>query len=98
MPVLPPPPSKIQACIRPNSPDGIPIVGKIVDNCYVVTGGGPWGITYGPLMGQHIANEILQRDESNGIRPSLWSPKRFDTLVYNSIMKQRHKEAWGGGQ
>ena len=55
---LPPPPDEIQACIRPNSPDGIPLVGKILDNCYVATGGGPWGITYGPLMGQEIAKQI----------------------------------------
>ena len=99
LPIYPPPPDKLQACIRPNTPDGIPIVGKILDNLYLATGGGPWGITYGPLMGKAVANQILYKDDVESddipIRPSLWTPKRFDTLVYRVLMEQRRKEAWG---
>jgi glycine/D-amino acid oxidase-like deaminating enzyme len=85
-------PDEIRACIRPNSPDGIPLVGQLLENCYVATGGGPWGITYGPLMGQSVARMILDDTDNLPIRPSLWSPRRFDTMVYRSLMQQRGQQ------
>ena len=85
-------PNVIQACIRPMSPDGVPVVGKLLDNIYVGTGGGPWGITWGPLMGQSLACLIQNDndgDEDPPIRLGPLSPKRFDTFVYKSLLKSR---------
>lgn len=85
-------PNVIQACIRPMSPDGVPVVGKLLDNVYVGTGGGPWGITWGPLMGQSLACLIQNDndgDEDPPIRLGPLSPKRFDTFVYKSLLKSR---------
>lgn len=77
-----------QACIRPVSPDGIPVVGKLLDNVYVATGGGPWGITWGPLMGKSLASLISDNHcPPISLRPL--SPKRFDTLVYKTLLKSR---------
>lgn len=90
------PPDQVRACIRPVSPDGLPIVGKVLDtNVYVASGGGPWGITWGPLMGLMVANLIQGADPP--IRPGLLSPRRFDTMIYQTLMQQRGKEAWGNG-
>ena len=82
-------PDVIQACIRPVSPDGVPLVGKLLDNVYVGTGGGPWGITWGPLMGQSLACLIQDDDEDPPIRLGPLSPRRFDTFVYKSLLKSR---------
>eukprot|EP00536_Pseudo-nitzschia_multiseries_P002611 jgi/Psemu1/235881/estExt_Genewise1.C_350045 len=85
-------PDTIQACIRPVSPDGVPVVGKLLDNVYVATGGGPWGITWGPLMGQTLASLIID-DGDPPIRLGPLSPKRFDTLVYKTLLKSRASHA-----
>ena len=81
----------IQACIRPMSPDGVPVVGKLLDNVYVATGGGPWGITWGPLMGKSLAS-LINDDCDAPIRLGSLSPKRFDTMVYRSLQKSRSSE------
>jgi glycine/D-amino acid oxidase-like deaminating enzyme len=52
-----------QACVRPMSPDGVPIVGNFFGNVYIATGGGPWGITWGPLMGKSLASLINDDDD-----------------------------------
>mmetsp|Transcript_3622 Transcript_3622/g.7917 ORF Transcript_3622/g.7917 Transcript_3622/m.7917 type:complete len:425 (-) Transcript_3622:391-1665(-) len=84
-------PDMIQACIRPMSPDGVPVVGKLLDNVYVATGGGPWGITWGPLMGKSLAS-LINDDGDAPIRLGSLSPKRFDTMVYRSLQKSRSSE------
>jgi glycine/D-amino acid oxidase-like deaminating enzyme len=84
-------PDATQACIRPMSPDGIPVVGKLLDNVYVATGGGPWGITWGPLMGQSLAS-LINDDDDTPIRLGPLSPRRFNTLVYKTLLKSRSSE------
>jgi glycine/D-amino acid oxidase-like deaminating enzyme len=81
-------PNSIQACMRPTSPDGVPIVGRILDNVYVATGGGPWGITWGPLMGKCLAS-LINEDDDLPIRLAPLSHQRFDTLIYKSLLKSR---------
>jgi len=81
-------PDTTQACIRPMSPDGIPVVGKLLDNVYVATGGGPWGITWGPLMGQSLAS-LINDDDDAPIRLGPLSHLRFDTLVYKTLLESR---------
>jgi glycine/D-amino acid oxidase-like deaminating enzyme len=85
------PPDIVQACIRPAAPDGMPILGKLLDNVYVATGGGPWGITWGPLMGLSIASMILDEDDEPPIRLAAFKPERFDTLIYRTLLKERSR-------
>lgn len=80
-------PDRVQACMRPMSPDAVPVVGKILSNVYVATGGGPWGITWGPLMGKCI--ESLINEEDPPIRLGPLNPQRFDTLLYQTLLKSR---------
>ncbi|KAL3944073.1 MAG: hypothetical protein SGBAC_001857 [Bacillariaceae sp.] len=80
-------PDRVQACMRPMSPDAVPVVGKILSNVYVATGGGPWGITWGPLMGKCI--ESLINEEDPPIRLGPLKPQRFDTLLYQTLLKSR---------
>lgn len=98
-------PDVIQACIRPTTPDGMPVVGKLpgYQNVYICSGGGPWGITWGPLMGFCLAKQILcnrantnkdtngdeQEDSDLPVRTSPLQPSRFDTLLYRSLQQQR---------
>jgi glycine/D-amino acid oxidase-like deaminating enzyme len=97
-------PDVIQACIRPTTPDGMPIMGKLpgYQNVYVCSGGGPWGITWGPLLGSCLAKCILydravkekeedweEEDLDLPIRISPLRPSRFDTLLYRSLRQQR---------
>ncbi|CAB9529486.1 FAD dependent oxidoreductase [Seminavis robusta] len=89
------PPDDIRACVRPQSPDGVPVVGKMggSSNVYVASGGGQWGITWGPLLGLMVTNMICEKDPP--LSPmSAYSPARFDTLVQRTIMNGRSKEAW----
>ena len=79
--------SKLQACIRPTAPDGMPILGKVLDNVYVATAGGPWGITWGPLMGLCVAHMIL--DQEPPIRLAPFKPQRFDSIIYRTLLKER---------
>ena len=93
-----PPPDHVQACIRPNSPDGVPVVGQLKPyrNVYVVTGGGPWGITFGPLMGKCLASLLLNNEEDGTddrvtppVRLASLAPGRFDTIMYRTFLEQR---------
>eukprot|EP00977_Amphora_coffeiformis_P030416 scaffold46860_cov168-Amphora_coffeaeformis.AAC.2 len=87
-----PPPNRVQACIRPVSPDGVPIVGRLqpLRNVFVATGGGPWGITFGPLMGKCLATLVLNRDEATPpLRLASLAPSRFDTILYRTFLEQR---------
>ena len=98
-PFVVPPPDCVQACIRPVSPDGVPIVGplKPLRNVFVATGGGAWGITFGPLMGKCLANLLLTHnggdaDSTGGtppVRLASLAPSRFDTILYRTFLEQR---------
>ena len=73
----------------------MPVVGKLFENVYIGTGGGPWGITWGPLMGQCLASLIKHADDDdtdNDTLPIQLGPishKRFDTVVYKSLLESR---------
>ena len=49
-----------QACYRPVTDDGLPLIGRIpgVAGAYVATGHGPWGILNAPATGQALAELI----------------------------------------
>ena len=48
------------ACLRPVSPDGLPVIGRVPgqDDVYVVSGAGKKGILLGPAMGKAIADLV----------------------------------------
>ena len=51
------------ACLRPRTPDGLPILGKVNgwDNVYAATGAGKKGILLGPAMGMAAAELVAER-------------------------------------
>lgn len=66
------------ACLRPVTPDGLPIVGEVqgISGLVVATGGGPIGVELGPAIGK-LAAEIATGQSGNGTRYSGFSPARF---------------------
>ena len=50
-----------QACFRPVTPDGLPLIGAILGapGAYIATGHGVWGILNGPATGEAVAELIL---------------------------------------
>lgn len=65
------------ACLRPVTPDWLPIVGRApgYDNIYLATGAGKKGILLSPGMGKATADLIIQGGTSISIEPC--SPDRF---------------------
>lgn len=57
------------ACLRPVTPDWLPIVGPVpgIKGAYVVTGGGRKGILLGPPMGRAVADLITEGRTDIGI-------------------------------
>jgi glycine oxidase len=64
-------------CLRPVTPDGLPIIGRMPDwdGVYVATGGGPKGILLAPAMGLAVADLILTGRTSLPIGSC--APERF---------------------
>ena len=53
-----------QACFRPMTRDGLPLIGRVkgVKGCYVATGHSVWGILNAPATGEAMAELILEGD------------------------------------
>ena len=68
---------KHTACLRPVTPDWLPIVGKAPgwDNVYLATGGAMKGILISPGMGKAIADLITEGHTPLSIGP--FAPERF---------------------
>jgi len=51
-----------QACYRPVTADGLPVIGRVPDvaNAYVATGHGPWGMLNAPATGLALAELITE--------------------------------------
>ena len=66
------------ACLRPVTPDGLPIVGEVqgIEGLVVATGGGPIGIELGPAIGK-LAAEVATGQSKSGSRYGGFSPARF---------------------
>lgn len=66
------------AGLRPGSPDGMPIIGRLPnrDNVYVATGHFRNGILLAPITGKLMAELILKGKPSISLEP--FSPTRFD--------------------
>jgi glycine oxidase len=65
------------ACLRPVTPDGLPVLGRAPgwEGAYVATGGGAKGILLAPAMGRAIADLILAGRTSLSVSPC--APDRF---------------------
>jgi glycine/D-amino acid oxidase-like deaminating enzyme len=57
-----------QACFRPVTQDGLPLIGKVPqsDGAYVATGHSVWGILNAPATGEALAELI-----ADGVSPTL---------------------------
>ena len=62
-----------RACPRPQSPDGLPLVGQVDERTWLCAGHGPWGISIGPATARLVVEAILGRGEP----PSALAPARF---------------------
>jgi glycine/D-amino acid oxidase-like deaminating enzyme len=60
-----------QACYRPVTEDGLPLIGRVpgVAGAYVATGHGPWGILNAPATGRALAELIAGVAPSVDLRP-----------------------------
>ena len=69
---------KQTACLRPITPDGLPIIGEMpdIEGLVVATGGGPVGIELGPAIGKLAAQTAVGQFDA-GTRYEAFSPKRF---------------------
>ena len=65
------------ACLRPVTPDWLPIIGRAPDwdNVYIATGGAKKGILLSPAMGKAIADLIT--DGSTQLPIDAFTPERF---------------------
>ena len=68
------------ACLRPRTPDALPILGKVPerDNVYLATGGGKKGVLLAPAMGVVLADLIVRGETRLPIDE--FAPERFAGL------------------
>jgi glycine/D-amino acid oxidase-like deaminating enzyme len=66
-----------QACFRPVTEDGLPLIGSVfgVSGAYVGTGHSVWGILNAPATGEAMADLIVDGDSSQDL--SLFDPARL---------------------
>ncbi len=70
----------MQACYRPVTPDGLPLMGAVpgIQGAYVATGHSVWGMLNGPASGEAMAELIL--DGRANIDLSPFDPGRLPAL------------------
>ena len=63
--------------LRPMTPDGLPIIGRVpqIDNVWIATGHGMLGVTQGPITGKLVAEWISEGKTSLDLSPL--RPERF---------------------
>ena len=49
-----------RACPRPQSPDGLPLIGRIGERTWICAGHGAWGISVGPATSRLVVDGILE--------------------------------------
>jgi glycine/D-amino acid oxidase-like deaminating enzyme len=75
-----------QACYRPVTQDGLPLIGRIagLDNAYVATGHSVWGILNAPATGEAMAELILD-GTARTVDLSPFDPARLPPLDAKSL-------------
>jgi len=76
------------ACIRPCPPDGRPMMGKILENGYLACGHNCWGILWGPITGQIMAEIVT--GGSSSVPLAAFDPERF---VPRATKRGRHMQS-----
>lgn len=73
--------SEQTACLRPVTPDGLPVVGPVPgrDGLYIASGAGKKGILLGPAMGKAIADLVVSGRTDLPVGP--FAPDRFAQLT-----------------
>ena len=71
-------PDIVQACMRPCTPDALPVMGKIPDikGAFISCGHNCWGILWAPICGKSIS-ELIIDDNSSSIDLTFFNPKRY---------------------
>uniref|UniRef100_A0A7S1U924 FAD dependent oxidoreductase domain-containing protein n=2 Tax=Phaeomonas parva TaxID=124430 RepID=A0A7S1U924_9STRA len=74
-------PAVEQACMRPSTPDGLPVMGRVpgAPNAFVTAGHNCWGILWAPISGKAMSELILTGESSLNL--SRFEPGRFGTLA-----------------
>jgi glycine/D-amino acid oxidase-like deaminating enzyme len=69
--------SRRQACYRPVTDDGLPLIGRVpgLASAYVATGHGPWGMLNAPATGLALA-ELITRGASAAVDLDAFDPAR----------------------
>jgi glycine/D-amino acid oxidase-like deaminating enzyme len=78
-----------QACFRPETEDGLPLIGKVpqIDGAYVATGHSVWGILNAPATGEALSELIADGvARSTDLRP--FDPTRLQPLD-QSLLRAR---------
>jgi glycine/D-amino acid oxidase-like deaminating enzyme len=70
-----------QACFRPVTEDGLPLIGKVPrsEGLYVATGHNVWGILNAPATGEALA-ELIADGEARGVDLAPFDPIRLPAL------------------
>jgi glycine/D-amino acid oxidase-like deaminating enzyme len=68
-----------QACYRPVTRDGLPLIGSVAPGAYVATGHSVWGILNAPATGEAMAELILD-GEAKSVDLSPFDPGREQPL------------------
>ncbi len=68
---------ELGAGLRPMSPDGLPLIGRLegLDNAYVSTGHAMLGLTLAPVSAAAISRLIVRDEAAPGLAP--FAPARF---------------------
>lgn len=86
------PSDRQQACMRPCSPDGLPMIGGVpgIRDLFVATGHNAWGILLAPVTGELMAELLLDGETSLPLQP--FSLRRFDTSTHRRLLQFRGRK------
>ncbi len=78
-----------QACYRPITSDGLPLLGPVPDiaGAYVATGHSVWGILNGPASGEAMA-ELIGEGSATTVDIAAFDPARLPTLKADEVRVQ----------
>jgi glycine/D-amino acid oxidase-like deaminating enzyme len=68
-----------QACFRPVTEDGVPLIGAVGNGVFVATGHSVWGMLNSPATGEAMAELILD-GEAKHVDLAPFAPQRLDAL------------------
>ena len=71
-------PQRVQACYRPITEDGLPLLGRVpgVTGAYIATGHSCWGILNAPASGLAMA-ELIVDGEAHSVNLTPFAPHRL---------------------